>query len=224
MIERSAMEDANEPERFNKVVNCKHQDSFLGPQQAYLSSYLHYALEDDRHWAVHFSIGMAIDDQKRHIFHELAAAGNRLNEDYFLGVENLELWVDGQLGGLCRFSVCGDDDHDEFDELRVTPNAKSPYKIYIGLQAVFVRPQLKSRGFGEALCHQLSDVVTSGLLNRLLPQDVPSPSFNITLSADFESAEGERFYNELAQLLQMKLTVLEKTKGIPFRIIEDAGY
>lgn len=129
-----------------------------------------------------------------------------------------------RLGGVYETrgdSVGGDGDLD--DDAHALSSA-APYRIGIELQAVFVHPKYKSKGFGSALCHQLSDVIACGLLNRILPKPVPSPVFQITLASDFESAEGERFFDELSALLHMKLGVLEKAKGVPFQLIEDAGY
>ena len=205
----------------NELVEHIHQDNFLGPQKTFLSPYLHWSLDGEEKWAVHFSLGTASTESKRALLQEFFAAGNTLNEAYFLDVENLELWVDGALAGLCRYEVGGDGDLD--DDAHALSSA-APYRIGIEVQAVFVHPKYKSKGFGSALCHQLSDLIACGLLSRILPQPVPSPFFQITLASDFESAEGERFFDELSALLHMKLGVLEKAKGVPFELIEDAGY
>lgn len=208
----------------NELVQHTHQDNFLGPQKAFLSPYLHWSLDGEDQWAVHFSLGTASIESKKTLLQEFFAAGNKLNEGYFLHVENLELWIEGELAGLCRFEVSGDGDKRATGDHAPVLSADTPFRVDIELQAVFVHPKYKSKGFGNALCHQLSDVIANGLLNRIMPQPVPSPFLQITLLSDFESAEGERFFDELSELLHMKLSVLEKAKNLPFQLIEDAGY
>lgn len=224
MLEHSKAADINRLASLNNLNNGNPQNSFLGPQHTQLFSYLHHSCNDNRKWEVRFSIGMTSNDQKLRLINEVTATGNPLNVANFLSVENLELWIDAELAGLCRFQVTGDGDQDENDQYRAPSDAETPFKIQVNLHAAFVRPQFRSLGFGEALCVQLSNVVGNGILNRLVSQPISSPSIDVTLSAELESAEGERFCNQLSELLQSKMAVLYKIIGIPYRIIDDAAY
>lgn len=224
MFEPSKAADINRLALLNNLISGNPQDSFLGPQHTQLFSYCHYSCNDNRKWEVRFSIGMASNDQKRRLIGEATATGNPQNVAYFLSVENLELWIGAELAGLCRFQVTGDGDQDENDKYRAPSDAETPFKIQVNLHAAFVRPQFRSLGFGEALCVQLSNVVGNGILNRLMFQPISSPSIDVTLAADLESAEGERFCNQLSELLQSKMAVLCKIIGIPYRIIDDVAF
>ncbi|MBI6567539.1 GNAT family N-acetyltransferase [Pseudomonas synxantha] len=206
------------------VGEAKHQDGYLGYQQRYFSSYLHWSFDGTNEWAVHFSIGMATNQQKRFLVEEISQAGYPLNEVYFINKENLELWIDGELAGLCRYVLSGHGDDVSLDETAEKSPADRPYRLNMELQAVFVRPQFHSMGFGSALCQQLADTVCSGILNRLFPNPIPSPSIELTLFCDYNSEAGESFFNELADQLETKLSVIQKAKGLLLRIVVDAGY
>ncbi|QLJ12527.1 hypothetical protein H0H12_18930 [Pseudomonas putida] len=224
MAKHSKTAGINRLAPLNDLINGNHQDRFLGSQQTQSFPYPHYSFSNNRKWEVHFTLGMASNDQKLRLINEVTATGNPLNVAYFLSVENLEMWIDAELAGLCRFQVTGDGDQDENNQCRAPSDAETPLKIQVNLHAAFVRPQFRSLGFGEALCVQLSNVVGNGILNRLVSQPISSPSIDITISADLESAEGERFCNQLSELLQSKMAVLYKIISIPYRIIDDAAY
>lgn len=167
---------------------------------------------------------MATNQQKRSLVEEISEAGYPLNEVYFINMENLELWIDGELAGLCRYNLSGHGDDICLDETAEKSPTDRPYRLHMELQAVFVRPQFHSKGFGSALCYQLSDTVCSGIFNRLLPNPTPSPSVELTLFCDFEPEAGERFFNEFVEQLETKLTVIQKAKGLLLRIVVEAGY
>ncbi|WP_179053525.1 GNAT family N-acetyltransferase [Pseudomonas hunanensis] len=204
--------------------DAMHQDGYLGHQHRYFSSSLHWSFDGATEWAVHFSVGMATNHQKRPLVEEISEAGCPMNEAYFMNKENLELWIDGELAGLCRYSLSGHGDDVSLVETAEKPPADRPYLLHMELQAVFVRPQFHSMGLGSALCHQLADTVCSGILNRLLPNPTPSPSVELTLFCDFDSEAGESFFNELLEQLETKLSVIKKAKGLLIRIVVDAGY
>ncbi|WP_181003789.1 GNAT family N-acetyltransferase [Pseudomonas putida] len=211
-------------DRSNDDGEAQHQDGYLGHQQRYFSSYIHWSFDGANEWAVHLSVGMATNQQKLPLVEEISEAGCPLNEVYFINKENLELWIDGELTGLCRYSLSGHGDDISLDETTEKPPKDSPYRLHMELQAVFVRPHFHSKGFGSALCHQLADTVCSGILNRLLPNSTPSPSVELTLYCDFESEAGETFFNELAEKLETKLSVIRKAKGLLLLIVVEAGY
>lgn len=78
-----------------------HQDGFQGTQKRILTVFPHLA-DSGSEWNCYISVGMATDEQKAPLVDEIAQARSPLNDKYFLGAENLELWIDNHLAGLCR--------------------------------------------------------------------------------------------------------------------------
>lgn len=88
------------------------QDGFLGHRRQYFSVQMHCSYSGTEEWATYFSTGIATDTQKAPLVEEIREAGTPLNNKYFLNSENLELWIDGQLAGLCRYRLSGHGDQD----------------------------------------------------------------------------------------------------------------
>lgn len=71
---------------------------------------------------------------------------------------------------------------------------------------------------------QLADLVASGILSRILATLFVSPQISFTLLADFESSEGERFFENLMEELEIRLNAISTAVGTPVKITVDAGY
>jgi hypothetical protein len=200
------------------------QDGFLGHRQQYLSAQIHCSYSGTEEWATYFSIGIATDVQKAPLVEEICEAGAPLNSKYFLNSETLELWINGQLAGLCRYRLSGHGDQDLTISDLDAPNKEEPYHLDLSLLAVFIRPQYHSKGLGYLLSIQLADLVASGVLSRILSAPFVSPHISFTVKADFESSEGEHFFDTLTEELEMRLSAVSTAVGIPIKITVDAGY
>lgn len=155
---------------------------------------------------------------------EICEAGAPLNNNYFLNTENLELWINGQLAGLCRYRLSGHGDQDLTIADLDAPNKDEPYHLDLSLLAAFIRPKYHSKGLGNLMSVQLADLVASGVLSRILAAPFVSPRISFTLTADFESSEGERFFDTLTEELEMRLNAISTTVNAPIKITVDAGY
>ena len=71
---------------------------------------------------------------------------------------------------------------------------------------------------------QLADLVESSVLSRILAIPFVSPHISFTVTADFESSEGERFFDTLTEELEMRLNAISTAVGTPLKITLDAGY
>lgn len=71
---------------------------------------------------------------------------------------------------------------------------------------------------------QLADLVASGVLSRTLAAPFVSPRISFTLTADFESYEGDRFFDTLTEELEMRLNAISTIVNAPIKITVDAGY
>ncbi|MEO4017479.1 hypothetical protein [Pseudomonas rossensis] len=199
------------------------QDGFLGPRRQYLSVQFHFTYSGTEEWATLFSVGMATDAQKEPLVAEICEVGSPLNIEYFINAENLELWINGQLGGLCRYRLSGFG-----DQSLTSSNSDEPEEdeasIHLSLLAVFIRPQYRSKGLGNLLSTQLAEVVASGLLNRILGNPVTSSNKRLTIAADLESSEGEAFFENLTEELEIKINAISAATQISIDINVDSGY
>ena len=200
------------------------QDGFLGHRQQYLSVQTHCSYSGTEEWAIYFSTGIATSVQKAPLVEEICESGAPLNSKYFLNSENLELWIDGQLAGLCRYLLSGHGDQDLTYSDLDPPNKDEPYQLTLSLLAVFIRPQFHSKGMGYLLSIQLADLVASGVLSRILAAPFVSSNISFLVTADFESSEGERFFDDLVDELQVRLNTISTALGTPIKINVDAGY
>ncbi|MFK7697999.1 hypothetical protein [Pseudomonas caspiana] len=148
---------------------------------------------------------------------EITRAGSPLNRKYFLGAENLELWIDNELAGLCRCRLSAPDEEEAL-------TAGEPFMAWVYLDAVFIRPTYHSLGFGERLSEQCVEVVTSSLLVHLRERYSRYPSIQVVLNADFESEQGERFFDQMTDSLQMNMEVIAQMLKVPIKVSTDAGY
>ena len=194
-----------------------HQDDALGPQKRGLHVFVHTSFEGDQEWSFAFSIGMATNEEKAPLIQEIASAGAPLNPNYFIDAENLELWIENELAGLCRYTFY-DDDSDE------VPEPDEPLRFVISLCAVFIRPQYHSLGFGGLLNEQLAELMVSGILTRLLQKKADCSALDVLLTADFESSQGEAFFDYLAEQLEFKLELVSMQFAVPIEVHTDAGY
>lgn len=199
------------------------QDGFLGPRRQYLSIQFHFTYGGTEEWATHFSVGMATDAQKEPLVAEICEAGSPLNSEYFINAENLELWINGELGGLCRYRLSGFGDQSLTISNSDEPEEDEP-SIHLSLLAVFIRPQYRSKGLGNLLSNQLAEVVASGLLNRILVKPVTYSNMRLTIVADLESSEGEAFFENLTEELEIKINAISAATQIPIDINVDSGY
>ncbi|MHC8378502.1 hypothetical protein ACYZT3_21620 [Pseudomonas sp. MDT1-16] len=205
-------------EDFPSEGKAWHQDDSLGPQKRGLCAFVHTSYVGDQEWNFAFSIGMATNEEKTPLIQEIASAGSPLNPKYFIDAENLELWIESELAGLCRYTFYNGDDSDE--ELE----SVEPFRLVISLSAVFIRPQYHSLGFGELLNEQLAELMVSGILTRLLQSKAESSAMDVLLTADFESSQGETFFDYLTEQLEFKLELISTQFGVPIELHTDAGY
>ena len=214
------VDDANDQSDEDSLLP---QDGFLGHRQQYLSVQIHCSYSGTEEWATYFSIGIATDAQKAPLVKEIREAGTPLNSKYFLNSENLELWINGQLAGLCRYRLSGHGDQDLTTSDLDAPNKDEPYHLELSLFGG-VRPLYHSKGLGYLLSVQLADLVESSVLSRILAIPFVSPHISFTVTADFESSEGERFFDTLTEELEMRLNAISTAVGTPLKITLDAGY
>ncbi|QXW42706.1 hypothetical protein [Pseudomonas amygdali] len=193
-----------------------HQDGFQGPQKRILTVFPHHA-DNGCEWNCYISIGMATDEQKAPLVNEIAQAGSPLNDKYFLGAENLELWIDNHLAGLCRCRLSAPDE----EEALATEES---FMAWVYLDAVFIRPCYQSLGFGERLSEQCVEQVTNSLLAHFRERHSGYSSIEVVLNADFESEQGERFFDQMTDNLQMNMDVIAQMLRIPIKVSTDAGY
>jgi hypothetical protein len=202
---------------------CAPQDGFLGPRTQYLSIQFHFTYGGTEEWATHFSVGMATDAQKEPLVAEICEAGSPLNSEYFINAENLELWINGELGGLCRYRLSGFGDQ-SLTSSNSDESEEDEHFVHLSLLAVFIRPQFRSKGLGNLLSIQLAEVVASGLLNRILGNPVTYSNMRLTIAADLESSEGEAFFENLTEELEIKINAISAATQISVDINVDAGY
>lgn len=218
------MDVANDTNDQSDEDSLLPQDGFLGHRRQYLSVQMHCSYSGTEEWATYFSMGIATDAQKAPLVEEIREAGAPLNSKYFLNSENLELWIDGQLAGLCRYRLSGHGDQDLMISNLGAPNKNEAYFLDLSLLAVFIRPQYHSKGLGYLMSVQLADLVASGMLSRILATPFVSPRISFTLTADFESPEGERFFENLVEEMEMRLNAISTVVSPPIKITVDAGY
>ena len=156
-----------------------HQNDILGPQRRGLSVFVHSSYDRRKDWHVVFSVGMATNDEKAPLIEETAACGMPLNPRYFIDAENLELWIDNALAGLCRCRLYEVDNPDE----ELGPD--EPLSFTVSLGAVFIRPLYRSLGFGELLNEQLAELIVSGILTHLMRKEADYSAIDVALTADF---------------------------------------
>lgn len=94
----------------------------------------------------------------------------------------------------------------------------------ITLDAVFIRPRYHALGFGELFNEQLAELLVSGMLTRLIRNKAGYSAVHVTVTADFESSQGEAFFDYLTDQLEFKLEVASGVFGVPIKLSTDAGY
>lgn len=193
-----------------------HQDDFQGAQKRILTVFPHLT-DNGSEWNCYISIGMATDEQKAPLVDEIAQAGSPLNHKYFLGAENLELWIDNQLAGLCRCRLSAPDEEEALA-------AGDSFMAWIYLDAVFIRPCYQSMGFGERLSEQCVEQLTNSVFAHIRECYSDYPSIEVVLNADFESEQGERFFEQMTDNLQMNMDVIAAILNVPIKVSTDAGY
>lgn len=193
-----------------------HQDDFQGPQKRILTVFTHLTYSGSE-WGCYISVGMATDQQKALLVDEIAKAGSPLNQKYFLGAENLELWIDNQLAGLCRYRLSAPDEDQALA-------AGESFMAWVYLDAVFIRPGYQSMGFGERLTEQCVEQLTNSFLAHIRDCYSDYPLIEVVLNADFESEQGERFFDQMTDNLQMNMDVIAQMLEIPIKVSTDAGY
>lgn len=203
-------------ETMSEDLSPFHQDGFQGPQKRVLSVFPHLA-DSGSGWNCYISVGLATDEQKAPLVDEIAQAGSALNHKYFLGAENLELWIDNELAGLCRCRLLAPDEEEAL-------TAGESFTAWVYLDAVFIRPIYQSLGFGERLSEQCVEFVTNSLLAYIRERYSGSPSVEVVLNADFESEQGERFFDQITDNLQMNMEVIAQMLKVPIKVSMDAGY
>ena len=149
---------------------------------------------------------------------EIAATGAPLDDNYFIDAENLELWKDKGLAGLCLYRSHGSEYLDGESKTR------GPLKCLFSLDVVFVRPFYHSLGFGEILSEHLAEQLMAGLLTKLVCTKSHDAGADVVLYADFDSIEGERFFESMAELIERKIEVSSNFLGIPITFSTDSGY
>jgi hypothetical protein len=203
---------------FSKNDEPWHQDDVLGAQRRCICAWTHDSNDNRTQWSVCVSIGLATDGEKAPLVAEIATAGTPLDENYFLHRENLELWIDNQLAGLCRYSSrsFGPDD--------LMGGASEPLAFDVTLDAVFVRPMYHSLGFGEMLSEIMAEQILAGILTRMHGRRSLGGDVTLTMNADFNSCEGERFFENIIELISANMATVSKSLGVAFKMIVDAGY
>lgn len=196
----------------------RHQDDTLGPQKRCMRIFHHSTYDGTQHWSVLISIGMASNEEKSPLVEEITAAGFPLNDNYFIDAENLELWINKELAGLCRYRSHGGKD------LEGDSETQGSLRFLFSLDAVFLRPLYHSLGFGDILSEHLAEQLMAGLLTQLLQTKSPDARANVLLFADFESIEGERFFDNVAELIDLKIKIASDSLGIPITFSTDSGY
>ncbi|WAH60944.1 hypothetical protein LZ023_16140 [Pseudomonas silvicola] len=194
----------------------KHQDDFLGPQARCLGSWLHSSFDGKTEWQVMTSVGMATDVEKSPLVEEISRAGSPLNDLYFIGMENLELWIDGQLAGLCRYRNVKPDANEDADD--------GALHLYVVLEAVFIRPRYHSLGFGELVSEALAEQIDAGILTCLHKERPFKGQVGLTLFADFNSEQGERFFDHLHDVIFKRMEAMSDSLGVSIDVETDAGY
>lgn len=95
---------------------------------------------------------------------------------------------------------------------------------WVYLDAVFIRPIYQSLGFGERLSEQCVEFVTNSLLAYIRERYSGYPSIEVVLNADFESEQGEVFFDQMTDSLQMNMEVIAQMLMAPIKVSTDAGY
>lgn len=209
--------DGQHAERLT-VLEPWHEDDALGPQKRCVSIFQHSTYDGTQHWNALISIGMATNEEKYPLVKEIAAAGSPLNDNYFIDAENLELWINKELAGLCRYRIHGSEDLDGESE------TQGPLRFLFSLDGVFVRPLYHSLAFGEIVSEHLAEQLMAGLLTQLVRIKLHDAGANVVLLADFDSIEGERFFENLAKLIEIRIEISSDSLGIPITFSTDSGY
>lgn len=203
---------------FSKNDEPWHQDDALGAQKRCIRAWTRDSDDDRTQWGMCVSIGLATDEEKAPLVTEIATAGFPLDENYFLGAENLELWIDNQLAGLCRYNSRSFGPHD------LLGSAAQPLAFDVTLDAVFVRPIYHSLGFGEILSEIMAEQISAGILTRMHGRRSLGGDVTLTMNADFNSFEGERFFENVIELISVNVATVSASLGVAFKLIVEAGY
>ena len=203
---------------FSKNDEPWHQDDVLGAQKRCIRAWTRDSDDNRTQWSMCVSIGLATDEEKAPLVTEIATAGFPFDENYFLEAENLELWIDNQLAGLCRYNSRSFGLHD------LLGSASQPLAFDVTLDAVFVRPSYHSLGFGEILSEIMAEQISAGILTRMHGRRSLGGDVTLTMNAHFNSFEGERFFENVIELISVNIATVSASLGVAFKLIVEAGY
>lgn len=154
-----------------------------------------------KHHSVMVTYGCSQDAQKRPIYKQMS-----INEIYFDGKPNIELWVDAKLVGLCAIEVSRDDPEDVEPE-----HAHLGVYYHVSLHAVIIRKTKRKMGFSDYLSTAAAELMSNQILDFMSLDSVNACT--VIFTADLVSAEGETFYFDMVDKAENNFSACGKILG-----------
>ncbi len=169
------------------------------------------------------SYGMATLEQKEVIFVDLKRDETLpLNEKPFKE-DCYELWLDQHLIGLCSLGYRG---LIEFREFEGVDSFDDGY-VSVNLELVYLLEEYRGKGLGGELSTMLFYQVQNILLNDIFTnRHLIEKKLDVSVSADFESKEGQMFFDCFYNLLSHDFSFVANRLKFDFDVSFecDAGY
>lgn len=153
----------------------------------------------------------------------------QFNEGVFLteGADCFELFAYGKPVGLLSVKVTTHwhgvkdeepDEGEEYGAIIMPPNA------LIEILGVFILSDFRGCGTGSRLASIASEFIAASLINNFEKSEFET--FSIQLLCDFDSVEGERFFNEFAHDFEADscMAGILKANGVSYKLELVAGY
>lgn len=159
-----------------------------------------------------YGYGTATDELKAAVLEEFHRNGDFLDRQYFLGLDNHELWIERKLVGLCNIFT----DVTRCDEV---------IKVSTSLLAIFLLNQYRGNGLGSSFINCIWTDLRAGYTSIIAEAvDTNAEAVKIRLDADFESPEGMWIFNHLKDCIELYLETANAAFQINIELEVDAGY
>lgn len=158
-----------------------------------------------------YRYGSASENEKVAVLDEFHRAGDCLDRRYFMDHDLHELWLDGQLIGLCNLHVGAS-------------VLKSGVEIDTSLQAIFLLKKFRGNGLSTALIDCILDDLAAGY-TATIAEAISAQAVEIifVLHADIESEEGEWVFRHLKNFVEYYIEKAKAAFQIKIRLQIEAG-
>lgn len=212
--ENAKVEDATlSDEEFDDVDGEDCPDiEMLDLPPRYLDWGKHWPLTLTDEYRIVVSYGMATEDQKRAIFPKRRAKTDVLTHKVFDGQKCYELWVDGDLVGLCDVSVSG-------------WNRAGSLTLIANLDAVYLKGRFRKKGLLRPFLEVVGWAVNQELMTYVMrAAQAGTTAFEVTVEADLYSLGGQAAVRILGDQMLVGLENAADCAGLPIevQIIDDA--